>query len=81
MNEGHNYAACMGFPGFDIGTAVSAQTQNDMVIGITVNFPVQGTSTTEQIQTRYVTKIPKVDFLKGKGLPAPAYPISAEKKP
>lgn len=76
----HDYAARMGLPGFEIGKPISAQLQAEMVIGITSEFPVQGTSVVEQIQTRYVTPIPKADFLKGKGIPAPSYPVTVEKK-
>jgi hypothetical protein len=50
------------------------------VIGLTGTFHIQGTSINEQITTRFVTPIPKADFLQGKGLPAAGYPVSVEKK-
>jgi RHS repeat-associated protein len=80
MAEGHDWAASLGFPGFDKATAGSAQVQNGMVIGLTGTFHVQGTSINEQIQTQYVTPIPQADFLQGKGLPAAGYPVSVEKQ-
>jgi RHS repeat-associated protein len=80
MAEGHDWAASLGFPGFDKAIAGTAQVQNGMVIGITGTFHLQGTSINEQVQTRYVTPIPQADFLQGKGLPAPAYPVSVEKQ-
>lgn len=80
MEEGHNWAASLGFPGFDKATASTAQAINGMVIGITGTFHLQGTSINERVQTRYVTPIPQADFLKGKGLPAPGYPVSVEKQ-
>ena len=80
MAEGHEWAAGLGFPGFDKAIAGTAQVQNGMVIGITGTFHLQGTSINEQIQTRYATPIPQADFLQGRGLPAPAYPVSVEKQ-
>jgi hypothetical protein len=80
MMEGHDWAAGLGFPGFDKSTASSAQVQNGLVIGLTGTFHLQGTSINEQIQTRFVTPIPQADFLKGRGLPAAGYPVSVEKQ-
>jgi RHS repeat-associated protein len=80
MAEGHDWAASLGFPGFDKAIAGTAQVQNGMVIGITGTFHLQGTSINEQVQTRYVTPIPQADFLQGKGVPAPAYPVSVERQ-
>jgi RHS repeat-associated protein len=81
MEEGHNWAASLGFPGFDKAATVNnALVKNDMVIGLSTTFHVQGTSINEQIGTRYVTPIPQADFLQGKGVPAAGYPVSVEKQ-
>lgn len=59
---------------FGSGSSIAAQVQGGMVIGVTANFQLQGTSTTERIQTRYLTPIPLSEFLKkdfsGSGQPA-----------
>jgi hypothetical protein len=78
MSAGHDWAASLGFPGFDKITPTSAQAQGGFVIGLTGDYHVQGTSINEQIQSRYVTPIPVADFQSGKGLPAPVYPVSAK---
>ena len=84
MDMGHNWAASLGFPGFDRATAGSAQAQGGMVIGLTGTFHVQGTSINEQITTRFVTPIPQVTFMKNAAsehpTPSPGYPVSVEKK-
>ena len=80
MMEGHDWAAGLGFPGFDRITLNTYQMQGGMVMGVTGTWHVQGTSINEQIQTRYVTPIPQADFLQGKGLPAANYPVSVEKQ-
>jgi hypothetical protein len=80
LGGGHNWAASLGFPGFDSGTTVSAQAQGGMVIGFTMDQHIQGTNTNERFGMRFVTPIPQADFLNGKGLPAPAYPVTVEKK-
>jgi hypothetical protein len=79
-DEGHNYAASLGFPGLGSGSSITAQVQGGMVIGVTANFQLQGTSTTERIQTRYLTPIPLSEFLKKDFSGAPAYPVDVEKK-
>ncbi len=80
MMEGHNWAAGLGFPGFDKITLSTAQEQNGLVFGVTGTWHVQGTSINEQIQMRYVTPIPEADFKQGRGLPAANYPVSVEKQ-
>jgi RHS repeat-associated protein len=84
MMDGHNWAAGLGFPGFDKATANNALVQGGMVIGLDGTFHVQGTSINEDIQTRFATPIPVADFLKNaksaSPTPAPAYPVSVENK-
>jgi hypothetical protein len=50
------------------------------VTGLTGNFSVHGTSTTERITMQFVTPIPQADCLQGKGAPYPVYPTDVEKK-
>jgi hypothetical protein len=80
MESGHDWAAGLGFPGFDKITPISARVENGMVTGLSANYHIQGTSINEEIQTQYVTPIPQADFLSGKGVPAPVYPVSVEKQ-
>jgi len=84
MMDGHNWAASLGFPGFDKSTATGYSMQNGMVTSLTGTFHVQGTSINEQIQTRFATPIPQATFLKNAASEhltgSPAYPVSVEKK-
>jgi RHS repeat-associated protein len=85
MEEGHNWAASLGFPGMTpLSGGGTYSLQNGMVIGLTGNWQIQGTNTIETIGTRFVTPIPQADFLKNARsdhpTPSPAYPVSVEKK-
>jgi RHS repeat-associated protein len=84
MADGHNWAATLGFPGMSPIAGGTFSVQNGMVIGMTANFQIQGTSTVESIGMRFVTPIPKADFLKNAQSEHPTqsavYPVSVEKK-
>jgi RHS repeat-associated protein len=84
MADGHNWAASLGFPGMSPMAGGTFSLQNGMVIGMTANFQIQGTSTVESIGMRFVTPIPKADFMKNAQsahpTQSPVYPVSVEKK-
>jgi len=84
MSEGHDWAASLGFPGLSPVAGGSYGVQGGMVVGLTGNFQIQGTNTIESVGMRFVTPIPKADFLKNAGSANPtrypAYPVSVEKK-
>ena len=82
--DGHNWAASLGFPGLSPMAGGTFSVQGGMVIGITGNFQIQGTNTVESIGMRFVTPIPKADFMKNAQsahpTQSPVYPVSVEKK-
>lgn len=84
MTDGHNWAASLGFPGMSPMSGGTYRLQNGMVIGMTGDFQIQGTNTVETIGIQFVTPIPQDAFLKNAEsdhpTPAPAYPVSVEKK-
>jgi RHS repeat-associated protein len=79
LADAHNYANSF-FGGLDPGGAKGATygVQGGMVVQLTGNFSVHGSSATERITMHFVTPIPQQDFLKGKGAPYPQYPTNVE---
>ena len=80
--DAHNYANGY-FGGLDPkqkGANATYGLQGGMVVQMTANFSVHGSSTAERITMRFVTPIPQQDFLKGKGAPYSQYPVNVEAK-
>lgn len=83
LEEAHNYANGY-FGGFSPASKSNANptygSQGGMVVQMTFNFNLHGSSTLERITMRFVTPVPQQDFLQGKGAPYRQYPVNVEAK-